>query len=332
LFKHVSELDRFESIQKASLASYAAALECLAQHAVEVDAAFTEKHRESLRAIRVHVMRAEDPEALREIQPVLESELRDYHDKCGLRIKGLRQEMASALVSLQEVMNSFCSSGRGEEVNLKNELRTLERLASDEDVGALRRGVQSAVVTIGECVEQIKRENEIVVAQFRDEIRTMQTRMEAVEAGAAIDGVTGALKRGEFENRVRRVIHLEEPVCLVIVKIGNYRDLRSRHGQFLATEALAGFCGRIREEFGNAADIGRWNDNAFVVILASNKQDALKRTRDWGKRMAGAYVCVEDGHRHTLHLRATIGIVDFDASEDSSRFLAKAEGLCQTMV
>src|SRR5206468_684672 len=99
---------------KASLASYAAALECLAQHAVEVDAALTERHRESLRAIRIHVTQAEGPEALVELQPVLESELRDYRDKCGVKITGLRQEMASALASLQEVMNSFSSLGRGQ--------------------------------------------------------------------------------------------------------------------------------------------------------------------------------------------------------------------------
>ena len=64
----------------------------------------------------------------------------------------------------------------------------------------------------------------------------------------------------EFESRVRRVVHQEERVCLVILKTGNFRDLRSRYGQHLAGEALAGLCRRLREEFGEQAGIGRWSD------------------------------------------------------------------------
>ena len=117
----------------------------------------------------------------------------------------------------------------------------------------------------------------------------------------------------------------------MIVKTGNLRDLRSRHGQYLAGEALAGLCRRIREEFGEKVDIGRWSDDTFMIMLLSTKQDALKRTRDLRDRVTAPYVCVEDGHRYTLHLKFDIGIADFHASEDSDRFFAKAELLRESM-
>ena len=331
LLKHVSDLDRYESIQKASLGGYAAAIEYIAQYAVEVDPSITEKHREYLRVLRVRVMDAQTPEALLETQPVLQSELRDYRDKCGIHLTGLRQEFTSALVSLQDVMSTFCSSGKDQEKQLKEELNTLETLAASNDPDVLRRGVQSAVRAIAECVEQMKRQNDIVVAQFRDEIRTMQLRTEAVEASAALDPATGALKRSEFETRVRRAVLRDGPVCLVIVKTGNFRDLRSRHGQHLAGEALAGLYRRIREEFGEKVDIGRWSDDTFMIMLLSTKPDALKRTRDLSHRVSAPYVCVEDGHRYTLRLKFDIGIADFHASEDSDRFFAKAELLRESM-
>ncbi|MEP6539668.1 MAG: diguanylate cyclase [Bryobacteraceae bacterium] len=332
LFKHVAELDRFETAQKATLASYAAALESLAAHAVEVDPGTTEKHRARLRAFQVHALEAGGSEALQEIQPLLESELRDYHDSCELHIAALRQDMTTALVSLQEVMTSFCTSGQGQEASLRNELVTLETLAAAEDGDALRRGVQSAVVTIAECVEQIRRQNEMVVAQFRDEIRIMQARLEEAEASAAIDTTTGALKRDALEARIRRVIHLDEPVCLVIVKIANYRELRGRHGEFLTGEALAGFCNRIREEFGKDVDLGRWSDDAFMFILKSTKHDALKRTRDLGKRAASPFVCLEEGRKHTIQLKTKTGLAEFEPAYDSRLFLTKAEGLCQALI
>ena len=332
LLKHVSDLDRLDSIQKAALAGYTAAIECVAQYAVDVDPSLTEKHRERLRMLAVRLRGARSPETLLETQPVLRSELHDYHDKCGIHLTGLRQEFTSALVSLQEVMSSFCSSGKDQEKHLKEELSTLETLVDVGDPDVLRRGVQSAVSAIAECLEQMKRENDIVTAQFRDEMRTMQLRMEAAEASAALDPCTGALKRSEFETRVRKVVHGDVPVCLLIVKTGNFRDVRSRHGQHLAVEALSALCRRIREEFGEKVDIGRWSDDTFMVTLLSTKQDALKRTRDLSNRLSSPYICVEEGHRYTLHLKINIGIADLHASEDSDRFLAKADSFHQSMV
>ena len=135
----------------------------------------------------------------------------------------------------------------------------------------------------------------------------------------------------EFESRVRRVVHQEERVCLVILKTGNFRDLRSRHGQHLAGEAPAGLCRRLREEFGEQAGIGRWSDDTFMVTLLSTKQDALKRIRDLSHRVAAPYICVEEGQRHTLRLKIDIGIADLHAIENSDRFLAKADSLQQSM-
>ena len=91
----------------------------MAQYAVDVDPSITEKHRECLRVLRVQVMGAQTPEALLEPQSVLQSEIRDYHDKCAIHLTGLRQGFTAALVSLQDVMSSFCSSGKDQEKHLK---------------------------------------------------------------------------------------------------------------------------------------------------------------------------------------------------------------------
>ncbi len=331
LLKHVSELDRFENIQKASVAGYAAAIESMAQYVIEVDPAFTERHREYLRTIRVQVMGAQSPEALMETQPALRSELRDYRDKCATHLTGLRQDFTSALLSLQDVMSSMSSSGHDQEQHLRKELNTLESLAEASDPQVLRRGVQMAVKNIAECVQQLKRENDIRIAQFRDEIRTMQSQIEAAEASAALDGVTGALKRRELESRVRRDVLRDAPVCLFILKVGNFREIASRHGKHLASEAMIALFRRTREQFGEGVDIGRWSDETFVVKLLCVKLDALKHSKELGQRTTGPYVCMEEGHRHTFSLRVNIGVTDFHQSEDGDRFLARVEQLCESI-
>jgi hypothetical protein len=81
LLKHITDLEKSENLRAVALASYAAAIEAMAQYAVEVKVPVTEKHRESLRAIRAQVMEFAGPETLMATQPALRAELRDYRDK-----------------------------------------------------------------------------------------------------------------------------------------------------------------------------------------------------------------------------------------------------------
>jgi hypothetical protein len=80
LLKHITDLEKSENLRAATLASYAAAIETMAQHAVEVNVSVAEKHRESLRAIRSQVMEFAGPETLLATQPALRAELRNAPD------------------------------------------------------------------------------------------------------------------------------------------------------------------------------------------------------------------------------------------------------------
>jgi GGDEF domain-containing protein len=330
LLKHITDLEKSENLREATLASYAAAIETMAQYAVEVKASVAEKHRESLRAIRTQVMEFAGPESLMATQPALRAELRDYRDKCETHLSGLNQEFTAALLSLHEVISSISSSDSHEK-RLTTELQRLDSLAGVGNLQELRAGVRAAVKTIGGFVEQMRREHELTIAQFKDEIRIIQRRMECAEATAAKDP-TGALNRAELETRVRRDMSHDAAVCLEIVKVSNYRDLLSWHGQQLVDEAIVALYKRLRAHLGDAADIGRWREDAFVAKLICSRQDALRVSHELSLKLDGPYICMLNGNRHTLHLRIGIGVADYPVSEDGDKFLAKADLLLQSLV
>jgi GGDEF domain-containing protein len=330
LQKHITDLDNAESLQKATLTSYAAAIEAIAYYAVEVNVSVAEKHRGSLREIRKQLLDHAGPESLMDTQPALRAELRDYRDKCETHLKGLNQEFTAALLSLHEVISSI-SSTDSQEKRLTEELQKLDDLASVDNLQELRAGVRAAVKTIAGCVEQMRRASELTIAQFKDEIRIIQGRMERAEETAARDPATGAVNRTELEARVRRDMSHDAAVCLEIVKISNYRNLLSGHSQQLVDEAVLALYKRVRTQVGDVADIGRWREDAFVIKLICSRQDALRVSHELSLKLDGPYVCMLDGHRHTLHLRIGIGVADFRASEDGEKFLAKADLLLQSL-
>jgi GGDEF domain-containing protein len=155
--------------------------------------------------------------------------------------------------------------------------------------------------------------------------------MEHAEEEVAKDPATGAVNRAELEARVRRDMSHDAAVCLEIVKVSNYRDLLSWHGQQLVDEAILALYKRIRAHLGDVADIGRWREDAFVVKLICSRQDALRVSHELSLNLDGRYICMLDGNRHTLHLRIGIGVADYRVSEDGDKFLAKADLLLQSL-
>lgn len=132
---------------------------------------------------------------------------------CETHLIGLNQEFTAALLSLHEVISSISTSD-GHEKRLTTELQRLDSLASVGNLQQLRTGVRAAVKTIGGCVEQMRREHELTIAQFKDDIRIIQRRMEHAEEEVAKDPATGAVNRAELEARVRRDMSRDAAVCL----------------------------------------------------------------------------------------------------------------------
>ena len=120
-------------------------------------------------------------------------------------------------------------------------------------------------------------------------------------------------------------------VCLEIVKVSNYNDLLSWHGQILVDQAILALYKRIRTHVGDVADIGRWRDDALAVKLICSRQDALRVSHRLSLKLDGPYVCMLDGQRCTLHLRIGIGVADYQPSDDGEKFLGKADLLFQSI-
>ena len=96
--------------------------------------------------------------------------------------------------------------------------------------------------------------------------------------------------------------------------------------------ALADGTTFVGRAFGATVDIGRWNDDSFAVKLFASKEETVRMFRDLNRRISGAYVCMEDGARHTLNVKVHVGLTDYQRSEDGDEFLAKADQLSVSLL
>lgn len=327
LIKHVSELDRALSFQQATLAAFSAAVESMAQYAVEVEPATRCQYQEHLRAINEQVRRLDGPTGLTSLQSTLRGELRDYRDRCEVHIRGLKQDLGAAMTSLHDVITSISKAENTQEDAIRTQLESLSELADSRNVEHIRAGIRTAVKTIVEYVSEMRRQNELTIVQFKDEIRMLQRRMEIEQAKASLDVETGALSRKEFETRLRREFALDRVGSFLIINITNQRDVRRRFGDRLTASAMLALFKRLSADVGDQVDIVRWNDGAFVVKLAGSREVALNTSRKLALKLSGAYSCMQDGQQYHLYLQIRFGIADAKAFHDGDTLIAKIDSL-----
>lgn len=331
LLKHITELERTAELKSASIDCYANAVQTMSQYAVEVEHPLTERHRRNLESVRHLILGAQDPDALAETKSALRAELRDYRDKCGKELTALRQEFMATVTSLQEVMATVATSGNDWDQDLAAELKTLRKLVDSGDPEELRRGVASGIRTIAASVERMRHIMELTIAQFKDEVRVLQRRLHDVEASTAIDKETGALNRKEFEARVRRYVLRDGSVTLAFVKATNLADISRAFGSYLTGEAVCSMYKRLRVSVGDKADVGRWTDDVFAIVLTCGKEDAMRMSRDFAVKLSGTYVCMQEGAPTRLSVQTAIGIADCVASEDPDQFLSRVDSLTRSL-
>lgn len=148
---------------------------------------------------------------------------------------------------------------------------------------------------------------------------SLKKSMEEIGSLSRVDPVTGIYNRRHLEERIpseiKRAYRYERSLALIVVGIGNFRELIDAHGYYTGDLVLKGCADCLVESVRKDIDwLARYGEEKFVVVLpetdAAGAMILAKRLRF---RIASMVV---RGHDKEIKVTAGFGVVGFTASQE----------------
>lgn len=320
----MNEYDRAQTLASALRAAFVAALNAARQYAIRTDPASVEEFRSQLAAIVRQVeqsMNDLDESRLDSHSTAIHDALRIYHDRAQRYIEDLHSSLTATSDVLRVMVEALQSGDSDAEKDLKSEivrLRSVDKLTNLEEVRAY---VRKSVESLASCADQLRREKDVVIAQLRDEIRTLQNSMEESARAAAMDPATGTYQRKDFERLIQREIVRGQAVTVIRLWLKNIQTLAACNP---IDQILAAFCKRAHEVV-SAEAMGRWQENVFCVLLPSAAAKAAAAAL--AQKCAGIYAYMDGDAPRTLHLQLAVASLTCPAGGDVEAFVKKIDAL-----
>jgi len=269
----------------------------------EVLAAVTEAHSLLLRALDESVVDAAEPGAallvhrrLERLRPKIESaigsgiaaeivthagEARDaavrYHDEATRAVERALRELENTSNALQDVLATLAQRDNSEAEDVEREFRELESALAIPDPEQMRAQLQRGLSRLRVQVENLQREKDGVIVALRDELRTLQKKVEKAVFRPDAPGFATVLPREEFEAFVELEMESGSPFCLVYAAIANLSRIERFHGPEASQAAIAAFTARLQEHLRDSLAVGRLSPNQFCCVVNCSYDEAMRQ-------------------------------------------------------
>jgi GGDEF domain-containing protein len=302
----VAELERSHASRAQAVDCYAAAIQSVAQYAIDLDAEITAPHRKHLNALADEVASGRDV-AIEQSRATFRALLRDYRDKAAEFINRVREELSATARALQDTLSALAQSDGNQETTVRDGMRRLRRIAETLGAQAVRTEIVSASDSIESAFEEMRKQHRLTVSQFLVEIQMLHRRIDTLETAASVDNLTKLNNRADMEERIR----LTPPgSSLLMAKVTGIRLAESRFPADVAAQLVAAFTKRLRNMMPPNAIVGRWADEEFLAIVTMKRTDAIGLANRIAEHLSGAYSCVLNGKTVRPTLRLSVAVLE----------------------
>jgi GGDEF domain-containing protein len=312
----VADLERSDRLRQTTLDCYVAAIQGTARYAIDLEEATTGPHRQHLEALGADLI-GTDAASLMDSRATFRALLRDYRDKAAGFINKLREELARGALALEEILKSLTLNDGDHEIRLRASIARLRAISNSPEGAGVRGALLETSDSIGRCVEEMRKQHDLTVAEFQTEIHMLHRRIDGLEMAAMIDSLSKLFTRAEMEERIREAP--AEWYGLLLVRASGLRACEIHFGPLVAAELAAALGKRLRNCLPPEAVLGRWGPEEFVAKVGMAKREALMASKSVTANLSGAYSCLKDGKTVRPSLQVSVAVVDREPGETPQR-------------
>jgi diguanylate cyclase (GGDEF)-like protein len=216
----------------------------------------------------------------------------------------------------------------------------LERLraAANGSAEELKTTALETVQRLGEIIDEKRTRQRELARELGERVDVLRVELEDTRREAEIDPLTQLGNRTVFQRELPRAVQVrtlvDEPACLLIADVDNFKQVNDRHGHTTGDATLESVARALSRSFPRRSDVvTRFGGDEFAVIL----RDA---TAVDGGRLAARFLeavrqLEVSGPHGTVPITASVGVAEalpgeladsWFARADRALYAAKAEG------
>lgn len=170
-------------------------------------------------------------------------------------------------------------------------------------------------------------ESQATVRQLRAELQMFQRRLEAAEALASTDPLTGLANRREAERIIGEMAQSGRRFSIMLFDLDRFKTVNDRYGHGAGDQLLRVFARRLLEQFRLEDLVCRWGGDEFLAVLSSESGDARVRTRQIADRLGGRYTVKCAGRELVIDVGVSAGAAEYAPGEVAEELFARADAL-----
>jgi GGDEF domain-containing protein len=297
-------------------------IQTTAQYAVELKSEDVRVFRENLERLAAQMDHLSCPADQEHVQDSFRGELRSYHHGAQTELTRMRSKMDAMIESVQSFMTNVCGSSQDLEQTLRQEFESLASTAESDDLDAIREAIRQVTANAIRKCEEFERGRESVMAQLRDEIRSLHKLVDHERRAALTDPVTGVWNRAKLDSRIKDLVLLNEGFCVFLVGLRNSDQITPRDPR-LGPEVLKSLLARLHSISGIDEELGmtgRWSEEIFAVVFNLPLSGAPTTPTAMQRALNGSYAIQLDGESQDVSVKVQVQAIERASNSGETAF------------
>ncbi len=202
---------------------------------------------------------------------------------------------------------------------------SLQTIAKLDDLGRIKSSVLHSAGELKGCVDRMVREGSDSIAHLEASLASHRVALAQAQELAALDPLTGLYNRREVEARIARRVTGQEPFCVVIVDLNNFKRINDQYSHPAGDELLRQIAHELRMASRAQDVLGRWGGDEFVMVMDggfTNTRIKVQRMRPW---IFGTYELDLAGAKLSIVVSGSMGMAEWAPGETSLQVLKRAD-------
>ena len=316
---------QLEDLLQATLQSYRAALQSIAECGKQVFPQFGDDMRQTLLQLQKSLSSDASPAAVLETQKQVDVQLREWGNRASDYLKERTNEVKEIMTLMAKAAQTVSERDQKYVGQFEQLTSRLESIANLEDLKAIRQSLSQSAIEMKSRVDDMARDSRQAIAQLHEELRVYQARVEEVERLAFRDFLTGLDNRQYVEQQLASRVKRGQAFCLILFDLNNFKLVNDSWGHLAGDELLKQFAHELKSFFRPIDTVGRWGGDEFIAVMDCGVNEAMRHIENLPKWLFGDYKIAAGGATRKINVSASFGLAAWQTGETPLDVLGHAD-------